>query len=133
MSRRPLTSRRPVIVSPAAVVVSPKSSAAVPVPTLATANVPLPAVRSVSSRRLPSAAIAAESLAGLAALSAVSTSPSVVAARQVDVERGAVGERDRQVVAGLQLDAVAVVQRARASCPHAARTRRHRWPWSRPR
>ena len=53
-----------MIVSSAAVVVRPKSSAAVPSPTFATANVPTPVVRSVSFSRLPSAPIAADSFVG---------------------------------------------------------------------
>ena len=69
--------RWPVILSPTAGFVSPRSVASVPPAGLSTEKVPLPAVRSVSTNRLPSLLIAACSRAGSAVLSASSSSPTV--------------------------------------------------------
>ena len=97
-------------------VVRPKSSAAVPLPTFATANVPPPVVRSVSFNRLPSLPIAAESFVGEAALIAVSTSPSVLA---VPKSMSTVDPSASVTLKSLPLrscDAIAVVERRERRC-----------------
>ena len=81
VSRKPEVKLSPVITPPTAVVVRPRSSAAEPVSPLMTVKLPAPAVRSVSSRRLPSAEMAADTLLDRSSslLIVSTTSPSVEA------------------------------------------------------